>query len=112
MLKMVIILLYIIILYKKHVYFYILEGTMGPYKAKKYPIEYKLDKDLLRLLSISFVLFVVLLLSACSKVPKDKKEVGETLEIKDENIQSTLSIEKIEGLSDNFMLGVDISSIL
>ena len=24
---------------------------MGPYKAKKYPIEYKLDKDLLRLLS-------------------------------------------------------------
>ena len=51
MLKMVIILLYIIILYKKHVYFYILEGTMGPYKAKKYPIEYKLDKDLLRLLS-------------------------------------------------------------
>ena len=63
-------------------------------------------------ISIIFSLFVVLLLAAYSKVPKDKEEVGESLEIKDENIQSTLSIEKIEGLSDNFMLGVDISSIL
>lgn len=63
-------------------------------------------------ISIIFSLFVVLLLATCSKVPKDKEEVGESLEIKDENIQSTLSIEKIEGLSDNFMLGVDISSIL
>ena len=65
-----------------------------------------------KLLSISFVLFVVFLLSACSKVPKDKKEVGETLEIKDESIKSTLSIEKVEGLKKDFMLGVDISSIL
>lgn len=82
------------------------------YKAKKYCIEYKLDIDILRLLSISFVLFVMLLLSACSKVPKDKEEVGETLEIKDERIESTISVDKVEGLSDEFMLGVDISSIL
>lgn len=85
---------------------------MRLYKAKKYCIEYKLDIDILRLLSISFVLFVVFLLSACSKVPKDKEEVGETLEIKDERIESTISVDKVEGLSDEFMLGVDISSIL
>ena len=45
-----------------------------------------------KLLSISFVLFVVFLLSACSKVPKDKKEVGETLEIKDESIKGPACI--------------------
>ena len=63
---------------------------------------------------IPFMLSMTLLisLSACSKIPKDKKEVGTEQEKIDERIESTLSIEKVEGLSEDFMLGVDISSIL
>ena len=65
-----------------------------------------------------FVLLATMLflgMAACSKNSKNKKEMNTQTgasDIIDERIESSIDVEKIEGLSDDFMLGVDISSIL
>ena len=63
-------------------------------------------------ISILLIIILVFLLVACSKNKKEMNINAGTTDIKDERIESSISVKKIEGLSDDFMLGVDISSIL
>lgn len=58
---------------------------------------------------------LVFLLVACSKNKQENEtntDVTDTIGTTDERIESTISVEKIEGLANDFMLGVDISSII
>ena len=70
-----------------------------------------MKKYIIFILSLSLVLS----LAACSKETKSIQETTTYIDagdIKDDRIESTISIQKIEGLLHDFMLGVDISSIL
>ena len=61
---------------------------------------------------IIWSLIIVVSFVICTILIKNKKETNKNIDNLDERIESSISIQKIDGISEDFMLGVDVSSIL